>query len=91
MSFEQFEDDVRTTFAFVRALEIVGEAAKQIPSTIRSRSPGIPWKEMAGMRDKLIHGYEGVDLQVVWRTVQQDLPELIDSVRLLLDQIEDIS
>jgi len=76
MDFETFLSDDRTSFAVVRALEIVGEAAKKIPSGVREEYPAIPWREMAGVRDKLIHDYFGVDLQVVWRTVIEDLPPL---------------
>ena len=60
----------------IRALEVIGEAAKNIPSVIRERYPDIPWREMARIRDKLIHDYFGVDLRVVWRTVQEDVPPL---------------
>lgn len=81
VSFEEFEEDERTSFAVIRALEILGEATKKIPSNIRDLAPDLPWQEMSGMRDKLIHAYQGVDLKVVWRTVQEDLPAVIESVR----------
>lgn len=88
LNFEQFHTDVRTIYAVSRALEIVGEAAKSIPESVRILAPEIPWQEMAGMRDKLIHGYQGVDLRVLWRTVQEDLPDLLASVSRLLDQLD---
>ena len=74
--FDTFQSDDRTSFAVVRALEIVGEATKKIPSSVREEYPAIPWREMAGLRDKLIHDYFGVDLRVVWNTVIEDLPPL---------------
>jgi uncharacterized protein with HEPN domain len=74
--FESFVKDDKTTFAVIRALEIIGEAARKIPKSIRTRYANIPWQDMAGMRDKLIHDYFGVDLQVVWKTLQTDLPPL---------------
>jgi uncharacterized protein with HEPN domain len=76
LDFEGFVKDDKTSFAVIRALEIIGEGARKIPKSSRSRYPEIPWQDMAGMRDKLIHDYFGVDLQVVWKTVQIDLPPL---------------
>lgn len=84
MSYEQFAVDDKTVFAVVRALEIVGEAAKQIPTSVRQEHPHIPWREMAGMRDKLIHHYFGVVLATVWRTATEDVPELLPSIRQLM-------
>ncbi len=75
MDFEQFAKDEKTIYAVVRALEIIGEAARKIPEDMRKAYPDIPWREIAGTRDKLIHEYFGVNLSVVWRTVQDDLPE----------------
>ena len=77
--------DKKTEFAVIRALEIVGEAARRIPDSFRADHPDIPWSEMAGMRDKLIHDYFGVDLDVVLKTVQDDLPPLIESVQAFLE------
>jgi uncharacterized protein with HEPN domain len=76
MTFEQFLDDRKTAFAVVRCLEIIGEATKNIPHEFRELYPVIPWKEFAGMRDRIIHGYWGVDYRVVWGTVTEDLPEV---------------
>uniref|UniRef100_UPI00262F28BC HepT-like ribonuclease domain-containing protein n=1 Tax=Thermococcus sp. TaxID=35749 RepID=UPI00262F28BC len=65
MDFEDFSKDRKTQFAVIRALEIIGEAAKAIPEDFKKEHPKVPWREMAGMRDKLIHAYFGVDLHVV--------------------------
>ena len=67
MNFEQFLADDKTSFAVVRALEIIGEATKHIPASVRRRHARITWTGMAGMRDKLIHGYFGLDLEIVWK------------------------
>jgi len=74
MKFETFEKDAKTTFAVIRAFEIMGEAVKKIPSSVRNKHKNLPWKEMAGMRDKLIHEYFGIKPRVVWKTIKQDLP-----------------
>lgn len=76
MTYEDFAKDNKTTYAVVRALEIIGEAVRKVPPSVRNRYPGIPWKEMAGMRDKLIHEYFGVNLRTVWDTIQKDIPTL---------------
>jgi uncharacterized protein with HEPN domain len=80
-----FSKDDKTAYAVIRSLEIIGEAAKKIPANLRRRFAGIPWKSLAGMRDKLIHDYVGVSLEVVWRTVKEDIP----AVRpMLIDMLE---
>src|SRR5215212_10896881 len=75
MDFAAFASDAKTVFAVVRALEIIGEAAKRIPDDIRAKALAIPWRSISGMRDKLIHDYVSVDVEIVWRTVVDDLPE----------------
>jgi uncharacterized protein with HEPN domain len=76
MRYDDFLADDKTSYATLRALEIIGEAVKKVPQVIRNRYPDIPWAEMAGMRDKLIHDYFGVNLQTVWDTVKRDIPSL---------------
>jgi uncharacterized protein with HEPN domain len=76
-------------YATVRALEIIGEAAKQIPDDVRMQASELPWRDMARMRDRLIHHYFSVDAEVVWRTVNDDLPALRSAVIRLLAQEQD--
>ena len=87
MTFTEFESDRKTIFAATRAVEIVGEAIKSIPQNIRDKYPEIPWKSFAGMRDKLIHQYFGVNLQVLWDTIQQDLPPLQTTISKILEDL----
>ena len=76
MEFEDFINDKKTIYSVVRAIEIIGEAAKNVPEQIRTKYPDVPWKQMAGMRDKLIHEYFGVDLEILWETAKDDVPQL---------------
>ncbi len=76
ISYEEFAQDDKTVSAVVRAIEIIGEAVKNLPDDIKKKYPEIPWKGMARMRDKVIHGYFGVDLKVAWNTVKKRNPEV---------------
>jgi uncharacterized protein with HEPN domain len=84
VAYAQFEEDFRINFAVVRALEIIGEAAKRLPDDLRMKYPEIPWKGMAGMRDRIIHGYDNVDFQIVWEVVKQDIPRMKPTIRKIL-------
>jgi uncharacterized protein with HEPN domain len=84
----EFLRDPKTQDAVIRSFEVMGEAAKRVPEPIRDQAPEIPWRRLAGFRDVLIHQYEGVDLEEVWKRVSEDLPPLFDSLKRLLRQLE---
>jgi uncharacterized protein with HEPN domain len=88
LTFEQFSEDSKTVDAIVRNFEIIGEATKRIPSETKDKYPQIPWKMMAGTRDKLIHEYFGVNMQVLWKAVKEDIPPLKRSIKQLLQKID---
>jgi uncharacterized protein with HEPN domain len=88
LSFEEFSEDPKTVDAIVRNLEIIGEATKRIPEETKVKYSEIPWKLMAGTRDKLIHEYFGVNLQVLWKAVKEDLPPLKRSIKQLLQELD---
>lgn len=85
MELEQSLEDEKTSSAVVRKLEIIGETAKNIPDSVREKYPDIPWKGMSGMRDRLIHGYFGINYKLVWGTVRTDIPSLLSSVIQMLN------
>ncbi|MFC2139248.1 DUF86 domain-containing protein [Bacteroidota bacterium] len=87
-SFRTFDKDEKTQYAVIRAIEIIGEASKKIPPQFKKKYPDIPWREISGMRDKLIHDYFGVNTKVVWKTAKEDLPALKKSLRIILNQID---
>lgn len=88
MSLKEFERDDRTAFAVIRALEMLGEAARHIPEEVRSSHPDVPWSDMTGMRNVLIHDYLEVDLETVWLTVRNDLPGAEGKIRRMIEEAD---
>ena len=87
MDFGGFKNDRKTINAVIRSLEILGEAAKNIPQNVKDKYPDKPWKRMTGMRDKLIHEYHGVDLEIVWKVIKDELPPLQKDIEEILNEI----
>lgn len=88
LSKEEFRGDLKTVYASIKAIEIIGEAAGKIPKSFRDKNKEIPWRDMAGMRNKLAHEYFGIDLNVLWETIQRDIPQL---KTLLANIFQDLS
>ncbi|HLA81219.1 MAG TPA: DUF86 domain-containing protein [Thermoleophilia bacterium] len=82
---EQFLADEKTQYAVVRALEVIGEAAKKVPAGFRSDHPELPWREVVAMRDKLVHDYFGVNAEVVWKTATEDAPRIALALRKIIE------
>ena len=84
LDYDGFCNDDKAMYAVIRALEIIGEGARKTPEKVREENSQIPWREIAGMRNKLTHEYFGVNTKVVWRTVQEDLPVIIPALKKIL-------
>lgn len=81
MTFEKFMADEKTVDAVIRNITVIGEAARQVPEEIQVSHPDIPWMEMRGIRNVIVHEYFGVSRDILWRTVQEDLPRLVLSLK----------
>ncbi|MFX1514209.1 MAG: DUF86 domain-containing protein [Promethearchaeota archaeon] len=80
--------DHKTIDAVLRNLEIIGEAAKNIPTDVTKKYPEVDWRGATAMRDRLIHGYFGVDIPIVWETIKTDLPELKSQIGKIWEEID---
>lgn len=88
MNYEEFANDRKTVKAVIRCLEVIGEAANKIPQNLREKYSETPWQEITGMRNRLIHEYFGVDLNIVWQTIEEDLKPLEVTIKKIFLDIE---
>jgi len=88
VDFQTFTANKEKLYSTIHCLEIIGEAVKNLPPEIKAEYKQMPWKKIAGMRDKLTHGYFSVDSERVWMTVERDLPPLKETVKKILEEIE---
>ena len=88
MDEQTFAADQRTVDAVVRNLAVIGEAAKHLPEDLITKNPDIPWAEMRGIRNVVVHEYFGISIPIIWKTVQEDIPPLIPPLQDILDSQE---
>ncbi|MBI4681656.1 MAG: DUF86 domain-containing protein [Nitrospirae bacterium] len=89
MGYEEFLKDNKTKNAVVWEIHVIGEATKNIPSTIKSKYKKLPWKDMAGIRDKIAHFYFGIDYAIVWKVVKERLPEIREIIDGILKDLSE--
>ena len=83
------EEDRKLNLSVVHLLEIIGEAAAGTSTEFRENFPFLPWKAVVGMRNRLIHGYYDIDLDIVWKTIEEDIPPLIDALEKILESVKE--
>ncbi|MBM3289789.1 MAG: DUF86 domain-containing protein [Candidatus Hydrogenedentes bacterium] len=86
LTYEAFLADKKSRDAIIRNIEIIGEAIKRLPETVRQQAPHIEWRKIVGMRDRIVHAYFGLDYPVVWDAVQIHVPALLDAVRSIREE-----
>ena len=88
MSFDDFKKDKKTFHAVIRNIEIIGEAVKKLPETIRNMKPNIEQKKIAGTRDILIHEYFSIDEEIIWDIIKNKIPELYTAVEEMMRELQ---
>ena len=85
---ESFSGDSRTVDAVVRNLEVIGEAASRLPEEFRGQQPSVDWRQIIGLRNRIIHGYFSVDLRIIWQILQHDLPRFKESLNRIRQELD---
>ncbi len=88
ITLDEFRRDDKTSSAVIRKFEVIGEATKHVPEQIRDEHPEIPWKSIAGLRDRLIHAYFGIDHKLVWDAIKTELPKLKPKLKEIVNSME---
>lgn len=89
MDLEEFKDDLKTQSAVIRQFEVIGEAVKKLDKSLTMKHPEIDWSAVAGMRDLLIHQYFGVDLDLVWESIKEDLPAFKKTMKTIQKEVDE--
>jgi uncharacterized protein with HEPN domain len=74
-TYDSLCDDVKTFYAVMRSVQIIGDAVKSVPDSVKTQYPAVPWREMARFRDRVVHGYDDIDVPLVWTIIQDNLPQ----------------
>lgn len=88
LTYDLLTTNITTEHSITRALEIIGEATKNVPDRIKKQYPDVPWREMAGLRDRIIHGYFQIDYAIVWHVITEDLPIIEPKIQAIYDQVK---
>jgi uncharacterized protein with HEPN domain len=89
MDYDTFAKDDKTVYAVIRAIEIIGEAASKLPKTVLTKYPDLPWRDIISMRNKLVHAYFGIKVDVIWQTIQDDLPLITQVLAVIIKNEKD--
>lgn len=87
---EEFSKSLQTVYACARSIEIIGEAAKNVPEDAKAKNPQVPWKQMVGMRDKIIHDYGNMKVAILWKTLKEDIPKIKPIFEKLMEEKDEI-
>ena len=90
LSYDDLLNDDKTSSAIIRKFEVIGEATKNIPDKFRDKHRDIPWKRMAGMRDRLIHGYFGIDFKLLWNAIKIEIPQLKTKLHEIMKEMKNV-
>lgn len=87
-SYEEFSSDKKIVFATVRALEVIGESSNRISNDLKEKYSQLPWIEMRGLRNRIIHNYDDIDYVIIWNVLKNEIPKLIAQIELIINEIE---
>ena len=87
-SYEEFISDKKSVFAVVRALEVIGESSNRIADELKEKYSHLPWIEMRGLRNRIVHNYDDIDYDIIWNVLKNDIPSLITKIELIINEID---
>lgn len=88
ISFEEFMVDKKVVFAVIRALEVIGESSNRISDNLKEKYSQLPWIEMRGLRNRIVHNYDDIDYTIIWNVLKNEIPKLIEQIELIINEID---